>query len=101
MDLPEKDFCKEAKPRGNFVPEQHTDYIFSTIGEEWGFLGSFITLLLFGGLIIRIIVQSEKQSNTFHRGFGYGVASLLFFHFFINVGMALGIVPTIGIPLPL
>ena len=95
-----KGFLQGSQTKGNFVPEQHTDYIFSTIGEEWGFLGSFITLLLFGGLIIRIIVQSEKQSNTFHRSFGYGVASLLFFHFFINVGMALGIVPTIGIPLP-
>ena len=95
-----KGFLQGSQTKGNFVPEQHTDYIFSTIGEEWGFLGSFITLLLFGGLIIRIIVQSEKQSNTFHRGFGYGVASLHFFHFFINVGMALGIVPTIGIPLP-
>ena len=95
-----KGFLQGSQTKGNFVPEQHTDYIFSTIGEEWGFLGSCVTLLLFGGLIIRIIVQSEKQSNTFHRSFGYGVASLLFFHFFINVGMALGIVPTIGIPLP-
>jgi rod shape determining protein RodA len=95
-----KGFLQGSQTKGNFVPEQHTDYIFSTIGEEWGFLGSFVTLLLFGGLIIRIIVQSEKHSNTFHRSFGYGVASLLFFHFFINIGMALGIVPTIGIPLP-
>ncbi len=95
-----KGFLQGSQTKGNFVPEQHTDYIFSTIGEEWGFLGSCVTLLLFSGLIIRIIVQSEKHSNTFHRSFGYGVASLLFFHFFINVGMALGIVPTIGIPLP-
>ena len=95
-----KGFLQGSQTKGNFVPEQHTDYIFSTIGEEWGFLGSCVTLLLFSGLIIRIIVQSEKHSNTFHRSFGYGVASLLFFHFFVNVGMALGIVPTIGIPLP-
>jgi rod shape determining protein RodA len=95
-----KGFLNGSQTKGNFVPEQHTDYIFSTIGEEWGFLGSLVTIALFAFLILRIILQSEKHSTTFHRAFGYGVAALLFFHFFVNVGMALGIVPTIGIPLP-
>ncbi len=95
-----KGFLNGTQTKGNFVPEQHTDYIFSTIGEEWGFIGSFFVILMFTLLIIRILYQAEKQTNIFRRAYAYGVASILFFHFFINTGMALGIVPTIGIPLP-
>ena len=95
-----KGFLNGTQTKGNFVPEQHTDYIFSTVGEEWGFIGSFLVILMFTLLIIRILYQAEKQTNIFRRAYAYGVASILFFHFFINTGMALGIVPTIGIPLP-
>ena len=95
-----KGFLNGTQTKGNFVPAQHTDYIFSTIGEEWGFVGGVIVILLFAALIIRIVYQAEKQTNTFRRAYAYGVASVIFFHFFINTGMALGMVPTIGIPLP-
>jgi len=95
-----KGFLKGTQTKGNFVPEQHTDYIFSTIGEEWGFVGGVFVIFLFCGLIMRIILSAEKQVNTFRRVFSYGVASLIFVHFLINIGMSLGMVPTIGIPLP-
>ena len=95
-----KGFLEGTQTKGDFVPEQHTDYIFSTIGEEWGFVGCVLLIFLFCGLIIRIILSAEKQINTFRRVFSYGVASLVFIHFLINIGMSLGIVPTIGIPLP-
>ena len=95
-----KGFLKGTQTKGNFVPEQHTDYIFSTIGEEWGFVGGVLVIFLFCGLIMRIILSAEKQVNTFRRVFSYGVASLIFVHFLINIGMSLGMVPTIGIPLP-
>lgn len=95
-----KGFLEGTQTKGNFVPAQHTDYIFSTIGEEWGFLGSFSLIFLFCFLIFRIIYQAEKQINKFRRVFSYGVAGLIFIHFFINIGMSLGMVPTIGIPLP-
>ena len=85
---------------GKFVPEQHTDYIFSTVGEEWGFIGTSIVVVLFVLLIIRILYLAELQKNQFSRVYGYGVASILFFHFMINIGMVMGLIPTIGIPLP-
>ena len=95
-----KGFLEGTQTKGDFVPEQHTDYIFSTIGEEWGFSGSFFLIFLFCLLIFRVIFQAEKQTNKFRRIFSYGIAGLIFTHFFINIGMSLGIVPTIGIPLP-
>jgi len=94
-----KGFLKGTQTKGDFVPEQHTDYIFSTIGEEWGFLGSFFVILCFALLIIRIIWQAEKQTSQFRRVFSYSVGSILFIHFLVNIGMSLGLIPTIGIPL--
>ncbi len=95
-----KGFLEGTRTIGKFVPEQHTDYIFSTVGEEWGFLGSSFVVILFVLLIIRILYLSELQKSQFSRVYGYGVASILFFHFLINVGMVMGLIPTIGIPLP-
>lgn len=95
-----KGWTEGTQTKGNFVPEQHTDYIFSTVGEEWGFLGSMVVVLLFVGLIIRIIFKSEKQKSQFGRVYGYSVAAILFLHFFVNIGMVTGIFPTVGIPLP-
>lgn len=95
-----KGWLQGTQTKGNFVPEQHTDYIFSTVGEEWGFIGSFTVVLLFVLLIIRLLVLAERQKSTFGRVYGYGVASILFFHFFVNIGMVTGLLPTIGIPLP-
>jgi rod shape determining protein RodA len=95
-----KGFLEGTQTKGDFVPEQHTDYIFSTIGEEWGFTGSFFLIFLFCLLVLRIILQAEKQTNKFRRIYSYGIAGLIFIHFFINIGMSLGMVPTIGIPLP-
>ena len=94
-----KGFLKGTQTKGDFVPEQHTDYIFSTIGEEWGFLGSFFVILCFAMLIMRIIWQAEKQTSQFRRVFSYSVGSILFIHFLVNIGMSLGLIPTIGIPL--
>lgn len=95
-----KGWTEGTQTKGNFVPEQHTDYIFSTIGEEWGFAGSMVVVLLFMGLILRIIFKAEKQKSQFGRVYGYSVASILFFHFFVNIAMVTGIFPTVGIPLP-
>ncbi|CAM3298770.1 rod shape-determining protein RodA [Aequorivita lipolytica] len=95
-----KGWTQGTQTKGNFVPEQHTDYIFSTVGEEWGFVGSMIVVLLFVGLILRIIFKAEKQKSQFGRVYGYSVAAILFFHFFVNIGMVSGIFPTVGIPLP-
>ena len=95
-----KGFLQGTRTIGKFVPEQHTDYIFSTVGEEWGFLGSTFVVLLFVLLILRILYLSELQKSQFSRVFGYAVASILFFHFMINIGMVMGLIPTIGIPLP-
>lgn len=95
-----KGWTEGTQTKGDFVPEQHTDYIFSTVGEEWGFVGSFITVTLFVILILRIIYLAEKQSHTFNRVYGYCVASILFFHFFVNISMVIGVFPTVGIPLP-
>ena len=95
-----KGYLKGTRTMGNFVPAQHSDYIFSTIGEEWGFLGSVFIILLYTILITRIIYLSENQKNKFSRVYGYCTASILFIHFLINIGMVLGLTPTIGIPLP-
>ena len=95
-----KGYLKGTRTMGNFVPAQHSDYIFSTVGEEWGFLGSFFIILLYSILILRILFLSENQKNKFSRVYGYSTASILFIHFLINIGMVLGLTPTIGIPLP-
>ena len=95
-----KGYLNGTQTKGDFVPAQHTDYIFSTVGEEWGFLGSSFIILLFTLLIFRIIYRAEKQSSAFRRMFSYAFASILFVHFFVNIGMTLGLVPTVGIPLP-
>ena len=95
-----KGFLNGTQTKGGFVPEQHSDYIFSTIGEEWGFLGSCALIILYTILILRIIYRAEKQIHPFPRIFSYSFASMLFVHFFINIGMTLGLVPTVGIPLP-
>ena len=95
-----KGYLKGTRTMGNFVPAQHSDYIFSTVGEEWGFFGSVFIILLYSVLIIRIIYLSENQKNKFSRVYGYCTASILFIHFMINIGMVLGLTPTIGIPLP-
>lgn len=95
-----KGFLNGTQTKGGFVPEQHSDYIFSTIGEEWGFLGSCALIILYAILILRIIYRAEKQIHPFPRIFSYSFASMLFVHFFINIGMTLGLVPTVGIPLP-
>ncbi|MFU8842376.1 MAG: rod shape-determining protein RodA [Bacteroidales bacterium] len=95
-----KGFLKGTQTKYNFVPEQSTDFIFCTIGEEWGFLGSFIVIGLFVGLLSRIIYLAERQRSSFSRIYGYGVASIIFFHFAVNIGMTIGLFPVIGIPLP-
>lgn len=95
-----KGFLNGTQTKGGFVPEQHTDYIFTTIGEEWGFLGSSVVIILFTTLICRILLRAERHNTTFPRAYSYGFASMLFVHFFVNVGMTLGLVPTVGIPLP-
>jgi rod shape determining protein RodA len=95
-----KGFLKGTQTKFNFVPEQSTDFIFCTVGEEWGYLGSLVVILLFLWMIIRIIMMAERQRSDFSRIYGYGVASILFFHFFVNVGMTIGLMPVIGIPLP-
>ena len=95
-----KGWLQGTQTKGKFVPEQDTDYIFSTVGEEWGFIGSMGVVVLFLFLIIRLLILSERQKSQFSRIYGYSVASILFFHFFINIGMVSGLLPTIGIPLP-
>ncbi len=95
-----KGFLEGTQTKGGFVPEQHTDYIFTTVGEEWGFAGSIVVIACFITLILRIVYLSEKQKNNFARIYGYCVAAILFMHFFVNVSMLIGIFPTIGVPLP-
>jgi rod shape determining protein RodA len=96
-----KGFMEGTRTTGKFVPEQHTDYIFTTVGEEWGFIGSFGVVLVFVLLILRILHLAELQKSQFSRVYGYSVAAILFIHFLINIGMVMGLIPTIGIPLPL
>lgn len=95
-----KGFLEGDRTQGNFVPEQHTDYIYSTVGEEWGFLGSSFVIILFMILLYRIIYLSESHTNKFGRIYGYSVASIFFFHVAVNIGMVIGLFPTVGIPLP-
>lgn len=95
-----KGFLKGTQTKFDFVPEQSTDFIFCTVGEEWGFLGSFILVALYVALFLRLIFLAERQRSTFSRIYGYAVASILFFHFLVNIGMAIGLAPVIGIPLP-
>lgn len=95
-----KGFLEGTRTKGDFVPEQHTDYIFSTVGEEWGFLGTTTVVILFTLLLLRLVYLAERQKNAFARMYGYGVISILLIHYFINIGMVIGVLPTIGIPLP-
>ncbi|PIB26290.1 rod shape-determining protein RodA [Maribacter sp. 4G9] len=95
-----KGFLEGTRTKGDFVPEQDTDYIFTTIGEEWGFIGTATVIILFSILFLRLIYLAERQKNAFSRMYGYGVISVLLIHYFINIGMVIGILPTIGIPLP-
>lgn len=95
-----KGFLKGTQTKYNFVPEQSTDFIFCTVGEEWGFVGTFVVISLFLALLLRIIYLAERQRSTFSRTYGYGLAAVLFFHLIVNVGMTIGIMPVIGIPLP-
>ena len=95
-----KGYLQGTQTKYNFVPEQSTDFIFCTVGEEWGFAGCIIVIGLYLFLLLRIIAIAERQRSSFKRIYGYGVASIIFFHFFINIGMTIGLVPVIGIPLP-
>jgi len=95
-----KGYMQGTQTKYSFVPEQSTDFIFCTIGEEWGFAGAVVVLGLYLFLVLRIIRIAERQRSPFSRIYGYGVASVIFFHVVINIGMTIGIVPSIGIPLP-
>ena len=95
-----KGFMKGTQTKLKYVPEQDTDFIFCTVGEEQGFKGSVFVLLLYMSLLLRLIVLAERQSSVFGRVYGYSVVCILLFHLFINIGMVLGITPVIGIPLP-
>ena len=95
-----KGFLNGTQTRFDFVPEQSTDFIFCTIGEEWGFLGSLFFMILFVGLLVRVLFLAERQRSNFSRIYGYSVATILFMHFVINIGMTIGLLPVIGIPLP-
>ena len=95
-----KGFLEGTQTKGGFVPEQHTDYIFTTVGEEWGFVGAVTVLTLFVFLFLRIIYLAENQKTKFSRVYGYCVATFLFAHFFVNISMLIKLFPTIGVPLP-
>ena len=95
-----KGFLQGTQTKLNFVPEQSTDFIFCTVGEEWGFIGSTLVIVLLAVFILRIIKLAERQRSSFSRIYGYGVASILFFHVAVNIGMTIGMAPVIGIPLP-
>jgi rod shape determining protein RodA len=95
-----KGYLKGTQTKYSFVPEQSTDFIFCTVGEEWGFAGSLTLLGLYLFLILRLIFIAERQRSPFSRIYAYGVASVIFFHVMINIGMTIGLVPVIGIPLP-
>ncbi|MFZ2340047.1 MAG: rod shape-determining protein RodA [Bacteroidales bacterium] len=95
-----KGYLQGTQTKFKFVPAQSTDFIFCTIGEEWGFMGSFVVIALYVILLIRLIILAERQRSDFSRIYGYGVVSIFFVHFFINIGMTVGLVPVIGIPLP-
>jgi rod shape determining protein RodA len=95
-----KGFLQGTQTKFKFVPKQSSDFIFCTVGEEWGFIGSIVVVGLFLTLIVRVLFLAERQRSGFSRIYGYGVASILFIHFFINIGMTIGLLPVIGIPLP-
>ena len=95
-----KGFLKGTQTKLNFVPEQSTDFIFCTIGEEWGFVGTTVVIILFSALLIRLLFLAERQKSNFSRIYGYGILSILFFHFGINIAMTIGLFPVVGIPLP-
>lgn len=95
-----KGFLQGTQTKYKFVPEQSTDFIFCTIGEEWGFIGSTLVIILFMIFLIRLLFVAERQRSAFSRIYGYGVASILFFHLAVNIGMTIGLAPVIGIPLP-
>ena len=95
-----KGYLQGTQTKYDFVPEQSTDFIFCTVGEEWGFIGSFVVISLFTIFPVRILVMAERQRSDFSRIYGYGVASILFFHLAVNIGMTIGLAPVIGIPLP-
>lgn len=95
-----KGFLQGDRTRGNFIPEQETDYIFTSVAEEWGFIGSSFVIILFILFILRIIAVAERQKAKFSRVYGYGVAVIFFTHFVVNIGMVIGVLPTIGVPLP-
>lgn len=95
-----KGFLQGTQTKGDFVPEQSTDFIFCTIGEEFGLIGSWLLVLLYTAMLVRVFFVAERQKNRFGRIYGYGVGSILFIHFFINIGMAIDLMPVIGIPLP-
>ncbi|MGM0933482.1 MAG: rod shape-determining protein RodA [Bacteroidota bacterium] len=95
-----KGWTEGTQTKGHFVPEQHTDYIFSTVGEEWGFLGSSFVIILFVLLLLRLLYLAERQRSQFNRVYGYSVIGIIFMHFLVNIGMVIGIFPTVGIPLP-
>ncbi len=95
-----KGFLEGTQTKLHFVPEQSTDFIFCTVGEEWGFLGTSFVILLYMGLLLRMLVLAERQRSRFSRAFGYGFISVLFTHFVVNIGMTIGLLPVIGIPLP-
>jgi len=95
-----KGFLEGTRTKGDFVPEQETDYIFSTVGEEWGFIGTTTVVIIFTLMFLRLVFLAERQKNAFARMYGYGVISILLVHYFINIGMVIGVLPTIGIPLP-
>ncbi|WP_422857717.1 rod shape-determining protein RodA [Flagellimonas sp. S174] len=95
-----KGFLEGTRTKGDFVPEQHTDYIFSSVGEEWGFMGTTTVIIVFSLFFLRLIYVAERQKNDFCRMYGYGVISILLIHYIINIGMVIGLLPTIGVPLP-
>jgi rod shape determining protein RodA len=95
-----KGYLQGTQTKFKFVPAQSTDFIFCTVGEEWGFVGSFVIVGLYLLLLLRLIKLAERQRSVFSRIYGYGVVSILFTHFFINIGMTIGLVPVIGKPLP-
>lgn len=95
-----KGYLEGTQTKGGFVPEQHTDYIFTTVGEEWGFVGSVVVIVLFVCLFLRILYLAENQKTKFSRVYGYCVATYLFTHFFVNIAMLIKLFPTIGVPLP-
>ncbi|MBC6612566.1 rod shape-determining protein RodA [Hymenobacter sp. BT507] len=95
-----KGFLQGTQTKFDFVPEQSTDFIFCTVGEEWGWLGSVVTIALFMALLWRVVYVAERQKSVFGRTYGYCVASIIFFHFAVNIGMTIGLAPVVGIPLP-